>query len=191
VERNLYAVKLLKKLSVFLGFTILILLVARFLLLPHIFPKRYQAYVEQYAEKYLLESSFVYAVIFTESHFRPDAVSPKNAKGLMQITDKTGQWGAEAIGRSYSDKVLFDPEANIEIGCWYMNKLMVQFHDKEETVLAAYNAGSGNVSKWLADEKYSDDGLSLKEIPFGETKRYVKKVLITKKIYEVLYGREY
>ncbi len=182
--------KFIKKVSTLFLITTLFIVVARFILLPHIFPRRYQAYVEQYAEKYLLESSFVYAVMFTESHFRPDVVSPKNAKGLMQITDQTGQWGAEAIGRSYSEAVLFDPETNIEIGCWYFNKLMVQFYENEKTVLAAYNAGSGNVSKWLSNEDYSEDGTNLKEIPFGETKRYVKKVLITKKIYEMLYGRE-
>ena len=66
----------------------------------------------------------------------------------MQITDKTGQWAAKELGiKDYSDEKLYDPEINIQIGCWYINKLLNQFEDVE-TSLAAYNAGSGNVSKW-------------------------------------------
>ena len=54
-------------------------------------------------------------------------------------------------------------------------------------MLAAYNAGSGNVSKWLADPRYSSDGKTLTEIPFGETKRYVNRVFNNYKIYDKLY----
>lgn len=183
-------VKFIKKVVSLILLFIVFILLSRFVLLPHIFPRRYQFYVEQYAEKYFLETSLVYAVIFTESRFQPNAISPKDAKGLMQITDKTGQWAADTIGFPYTQYSLYNPEVNIQIGCWYLNKLMIQFQEPIETALAAYNAGSGNVSKWLENPQYSEDGKQLKEIPFGETKRYVKKVLVIKKIYEMLYERE-
>ena len=56
--------------------------------------------------------------------------------------------------------------------------------------MAAYNAGMGNVENWLKDENYSADGLSLEEIPFKETREYVKKVESAERIYEVLYFTE-
>ena len=67
-----------------------------------------------------------------------------------------------------------------------MHKLHNQF-ETTQTALAAYNAGSGNVSKWLQDSNYSDDGKTLKDIPYEETKKYVKKVMIVQKIYQWIY----
>lgn len=162
---------------------------ARFIVLPNIlFPQKYLEYVDKFSEKYNIEPSLVYAVMLTESHFVPDALSRKGAKGLMQISDLTGEWAAEEIGiMGYTNDSLYNPEVNIEIGCWYLNKLIVQFNEPLETALAAYNAGSGNVSKWLANNQYSDDGKTLKQIPFKETRNYIKKVLTAKKIYELLY----
>ncbi len=165
----------------------LMVLVCRWIALPYIFPRKHQYIVEQCATAYQLPPSLVYGVIFTESRFEKDAVSSKNAKGLMQIGEMTGNWAGEVLGiLDYSQEMLFIPEINIEIGCWYLKTLHNQF-ENTQTVLAAYNAGSGNVSKWLCDSHYSDDGKTLKEIPFGETKRYVKKVTITQKIYQWLY----
>ena len=82
-----------------------------------------------------------------------------------------------------------EPDVNIHMGCWYLNYLINYFHD-EDLALAAYNAGMGNVENWLKDENYSADGLSLEEIPFKETREYVKKVESAERIYEVLYFTE-
>ena len=112
----------------------------------------------------------------------------KDAKGLMQIGEITGEWAAELLDmEQYQKQMLFEPNINIQIGCWYLNKLTNQF-GTTQTALAAYNAGSGNVSKWLQDSHYSDDGKTLIDIPYGETKRYVKKVMFVQKIYQWLYG---
>ena len=106
----------------------------------------------------------------------------------MQITDGTGKWAAKSLKiEDYKQDSLFEPKKNIEIGCWYLNKLINQFEEPVETALAAYNAGSGNVARWLKDSEYSDDGRTLKKIPYPETEKYVKKVLMIKKIYQMLY----
>lgn len=178
----------LKKTANVILFFAVIIIVSRFLVLPQIFPQKYQTLVEQYAQQYEVDTSLVYAVMYVESKFDATAVSPKAAKGLMQISDGTGEWAAKEIGlENFTAASLFQPEINIQIGCWYLNKLTVQFAEPLETALAAYNAGSGNVSKWLSDSSYSDDGSRLKKIPYGETDRYVKKVLLIQKIYEFLY----
>lgn len=153
-----------------------------------LFPVKYADLVIKYSEKYNLDAYLVFSIIRVESKFNPQATSHKGAKGLMQITDQTGEWGAKEIGieNYYSDR-LYEPEINIQIGCWYIRKLINQYKNNLETSLAAYNAGSGNVSKWLENEKYSRDSEKLHFIPFKETREYVKKVVKSRKYYEFLY----
>lgn len=152
-----------------------------------IYPVKYKNIVIKYSEMYGIDPFLVFSIIKVESSFIPDAVSSKNARGLMQITEKTGSWGAEKIKlANYSTNQLFDPETNIEIGCWYLSVLYKEFKSTD-LVLAAYNGGSGNVSKWLKDSSLSKDGKSLSKIPFKETELYVKKVRNCYEIYKKLY----
>lgn len=178
-------VRWVKKLAVKLFIVCMLAAFAYCVLLPHILPREYSEYVEKYAAEYQLEESLVYAVIFCESHFQPDAVSPAGAVGLMQVTEETGLWAAGQVGLETPD--LRDPETNIRLGCWYLKWLEEKFSGIQETGLAAYNAGHGNVAKWLADEEKSRDGLNLDEIPFGETKSYVKRVQLAELLYRILY----
>lgn len=184
-----FNIKNIKKVANIILVIAMFVIFCRFIVLPNIlFPQKYLEYVDKFSEKYNIEPSLVYAVMLTESHFVSDALSSKGAKGLMQISDITGQWAAQEIGiMGYTNDSLYNPEVNIEIGCWYLNKLIIQFDEPLETALAAYNAGSGNVSKWLKNSDYSEDGKTLKQIPFKETRNYIKKVLTAKKIYEMLY----
>lgn len=184
-----FNIKNIKKVANMILVIAIFVIFCRFIVLPNIlFPQKYLEYVDKFSEKYNIEPSLVYAVMLTESHFVSDALSSKGAKGLMQISDITGQWAAQEIGiMGYTNDSLYNPEVNIEIGCWYLNKLIIQFDEPLETALAAYNAGSGNVSKWLKNNQYSEDGKTLKQIPFKETRNYIKKVLTAKKIYEMLY----
>ena len=158
-----------------------------FVVLPRVLPLKYQDIVSKYAATYALETSLVNGVIFCESHFEPEAVSRADAVGLMQITEETGWWAAEQMGLRANEVDLTDPETNIQIGCWYLNWLQNKFDGVTETVLAGYNAGHGNVAKWLADSEMSADGITLEEIPFVETKTYVKKVQLMQKIYSYVY----
>jgi soluble lytic murein transglycosylase len=152
------------------------------------FPAKYRDIVITYSEKYDLDPALIFAVIKTESNFNSDAVSHKNARGLMQVTDRTGEWGASVLKiDEFSQDLLYCPEINIEIGCWYMAMLLKEFRGDTDLALAAYNAGSGNVTKWLNDEQLSSSGESLDRIPFGETDRYLKKVKSLSQIYNKLY----
>ena len=155
--------------------------------LPRILPLKYQDSVVRYAELYGLERSLVNAVIFCESHFEPDAVSHADAVGLMQVTKETGWWAAEQLKMDADTMDLTDPDTNIHVGCWYLSWLMGKFDGVMETALAGYNAGHGNVTKWLSDEMMSIDGITLEEIPYEETKNYVHKVQLAEKIYRYVY----
>lgn len=159
------------------------------LLKKYSFPYEYKEYVDMYSSEYELDPLLVLSVMKAESDFDKDAVSRSDAKGLMQIMDSTGEWAAEEIGINYFlPTMLFDPELNIRIGCWYLNNLRAEFNDLDLEI-AAYNAGRGRVRKWLEDEEYSKDGTSLHYIPFKETKKYVDKVKTNYSIYKYLYKK--
>jgi soluble lytic murein transglycosylase len=152
-----------------------------------VMPFKYSDYITKYSKMYDLDPVLVSAVIKTESNFKADAVSSKNAYGLMQITKETAHWAADKMKiADFSTEKLVDPETNIMIGCWYLDNLKKEF-GSNDLVLAAYNAGRGNVEKWLADPAYSTDGKTLTNIPFNETANYIKKVDVYYKIYRFLY----
>ncbi|MCI9406028.1 MAG: lytic transglycosylase domain-containing protein [Oscillospiraceae bacterium] len=152
------------------------------------YPLEYEQTVRSASEEQSLAPSFVFAVIRTESSFRPDVESSVGARGLMQITEETFQWiqyrMKEESGASFDD--LFDGETNIRYGTFLLRMLLDEF-GSEANALCAYHAGWGNAQKWLENPEYAPDGKNITKIPFGDTKRYVEKVLDTKKMYEKLY----
>ena len=149
------------------------------------YPLRYEYYISSSAHEYGLDKFLVAAVIKTESNFVHDAHSGQ-ARGLMQLTDETAKWVAGKMNIEFNTDDVDIPEINIKMGCWYL-KYLIDKYGNIDTALAAYNGGMGNVSKWLVDKRYSDDGKTLKYIPFEETRNYVKKVNDYKKIYEEKY----
>ncbi|MDR0999791.1 MAG: lytic transglycosylase domain-containing protein [Clostridiales bacterium] len=149
------------------------------------YPLKHLPLIRAVSSKYGIEPSVVCAVIHAESRFAEKALSPKGAAGLMQITMPTAQWAAGKIGMEFNDSDIFDPEINITIGCWYLSWLMERY-ENADVVSAAYNAGSGNVDKWLVNMEYSNDGETLRKIPFKETSDYVRRVRVNKKIYDII-----
>jgi len=153
-------------------------------------PLKYREIIEKYSSEYGLDAYLIMAIIKVESNYNKDAVSHKGAKGLMQLTDQTAQWGAQKLGMDdYASDKVYDPETNIKIGCWYLNNLMKEFDNNLSLVLAAYNGGSGNVNKWLNDENLSKSGKTLDKIPFKETEQFIKKVMKEYHIYVKLYKK--
>lgn len=147
------------------------------------YPVAYNDYIVKYSSKYRLDRYLVMAVIKVESNFVPDARS-QYAAGLMQLTEETADWNAKEM--KLKDYDYLDPETNIMIGCHYLRHLIDKY-DNTDTALAAYNGGMGNVSKWLKDSNCSDDGVTLKYIPFEETRNYVIKVNKNWEHYKQLY----
>lgn len=150
------------------------------------YPREYRSIVEKQAEAYGLEESLVYAVIKAESNFDPKAESSAGALGLMQMMPDTFQWMQTHVGGEYDTEALFEPEVSIRFGCALLRLLLDQYSDVT-VALCAYNAGMGNVTSWLSDSTYSEDGITLVEIPFGETRLYVEKVLRYKENYDAIY----
>ena len=147
------------------------------------YPLEYEDIIVAKAEKYNLDPYLVCAMIKTESGFDETAVSPVGAQGLMQIMPETADWIAEKLEMTSYD--IFDPETNIEFGCWYLSFLQEKF-SSQNTIIAAYNAGHGKVAEWLEGE-HSADGENLDDIPYEETEKYVGKVARAYEKYKELY----
>ncbi len=150
-------------------------------------PLRYENYITKYSAKYNLDPYLIMGVISAESRFDKDAQSHKDALGLMQIKQDTAQWCIQHFELNADVADIYEPATNILIGCTYIDYLIDIFDGQVDTAIAAYNAGQGNVKNWLADSRYSTDGKTLIEIPFDETREYVKKVRHREEIYRDLY----
>ncbi|MCL2016792.1 MAG: lytic transglycosylase domain-containing protein [Defluviitaleaceae bacterium] len=139
------------------------------------FPIRHLEIIKQNAGNF--EPAFILAVIHAESSFRPYVVSHRGARGLMQVMDETGEWVANMMNfEYYNAETLFIPEDNIAIGSYFLNWLWRYFDGDKTLILSGYNAGIGNVNRWLQDERFSEDGLTLSYIPFLETRNYIQRV---------------
>ncbi len=167
-----------------------LLFLAFLYLLAHIAVKGFKIYYEpknldivyKYSSEYDLDPALVLAIIHAESKFEQYAVSSKGASGYMQLMEGTADWISENIKlENYSYDNIFDPEINIQLGSWYIKNLLQQFNDLN-TAIVAYNAGSGNVSRWLEEQNISK--IDEENIPFEESKTYLKRVLFNYKIYK-------
>src|SRR5690606_13294848 len=117
----------------------------------------------------------------------------KGALGLMQVMPETGAWVARQLSwPEFHPDMLYDPERNLTIGTWYLRHLANTFDGNLVVALAAYNAGQTRVQQWLAEQRWDGREETLADIPFGETRRYVRRVLDTMDTYIWLYdhGRE-
>ncbi len=177
--------KLIKFLIKFIIFLVIAAGIVYCMICIH-FPIKHYDIIEKYSNEYNLDPAFVCAIIKTESNFQENAESIKGARGLMQLMPDTIDWAVTKIPiKNFSYANVEKPEYNIRIGCWILNFLNEQL-DNEKLTVAAYNAGIGNVSKWLDDSKYSKDGINLHNIPYKETEKYVEKVELYKNIYTLL-----
>ncbi len=152
-------------------------------------PQAYREIVAKYAGQYNIPEYVILAVIKTESDFDPRATSSAGAMGLMQMMPSTFEWltGDEHLGEHLPVQRLYDPEVSIRYGTYYLKYLYRQFNYRRNTAIAAYNAGEGNVSKWLKSSEYSDGAGNLTHIPFDETRSYVSKVNSAIDLYQKLY----
>ena len=167
---------------------VIVVITALFISVKVNYPIKYTSCVNKYTSEYKLDKTLVYAIIKCESSFNKNATSKVGAMGLMQIMPDTGKWVAEKLAiKNFTSQDLLDSEKNIMIGVWYFKYLLDKFNGELSLAIAAYNAGPTNVSKWLEQEEYSNDGLTLNNIPFEETKKYEKKVMNTYTMYKKIY----
>lgn len=162
---------------------IVLLVVAIFIYLPSIlgdtiYPLKYENYIAKYSTEYGVDPALVAAVIMQESRFNPKAVSYAGAQGLMQFMPGTASTMAREVGKTNYD--IFDAETSVQFGAAHIRDLLLKYNGNIDAALAGYNAGTGNADRWLTA------GI-MDNVPFTETRNYIKNVKNYQKIYTTLY----
>ena len=143
-------------------------------------PRAYEWLAVPAARRYGLDPNVLLAVMRVESAYQKHIVSYAGAVGLMQIMPRTGQLIAHTLGHDdFTTADLLDPRLNLEFAAWYLSSLIHRFDGRLPLAIAAYNGGPHNVRRWIQE---SADGtpldVLLERIPFTQTHRYVRKVLV-------------
>ncbi|MEM6400818.1 MAG: transglycosylase SLT domain-containing protein [Cyanobacteria bacterium P01_D01_bin.116] len=141
------------------------------------YPFPYFDLISQWSQKRNLNPFLVVSLIRQESRFQEKIKSIADATGLMQVLPSTAEWIAPQINVDYESTSLEDPNDNIMYGTWYLDSTHKQYQDSSLLAVASYNAGPGNVSKWLKTLPIDDPDEFVEAIPFPETKNYVRQVL--------------
>ena len=147
-----------------------------------VYPLKYSATIREASEENGLEPAFVAGVIYTESRFRPDVESHREAYGLMQLLPESARFIQRKSG---IEGDYHDPEVNVRLGTWFLGYLEDRYQGDERLMLAAYNSGEGTVDAWVSDEGFD----IAKDIPYKETRHYVNDALEARKAYEEIYGK--
>jgi len=133
------------------------------------------------AQRYGVEPALVRAIVWRESRFNPRARGRVGEIGLMQLREEAAQEWADAEHiRGFEHSQCFDPITNALAGTWYLKKLLQRYKKTDDPVpyaLADYNAGRGNVLKWITGEAATNSARFIDQIAFPGTRDYVQSVM--------------
>jgi len=147
----------------------------------------YREVFGEFAREHGLDEAWVLGLVRQESHFIVDAHSAAGARGLMQLMPRTARWVARKIGlKHYHPKHMAEVKTNITLGTGYL-KLVLDDLGHEVLASAAYNAGPQRARRWR-DARPVEGAIYAENIPFDETRRYVKKVMSNAIFYAAIYG---
>ena len=148
------------------------------------FPLVYQDLLDQYAARHGLDRGWLYGLVRAESAFIEEAESPAGALGLMQVLPATGRKIAARLGlKNFKPRQLRRAETNIPLGSAYLRQMLDRFDGSLLLATAAYNAGPGRVARWRPGACMAPD-LWIAQIPFRETREYVRRVFYFAHIYD-------
>jgi soluble lytic murein transglycosylase len=148
------------------------------------YPLPYQPLFEQSSSAASISPTWAYGISRSESLFMPDVRSHAGAVGLMQLMPATGRAVAREIGLPYSGlHTLTNPASNIRLGTSYLGQMSERYGGNAVLATAAYNAGPHRVDRWLPDSGSIDARVWIENIPFNETRKYVKRVLSAQAIF--------
>lgn len=154
-----------------------------------VYPLKYAGAIRAGAARYDLDPALVAAVVYAESRFDEHARSSQGAVGLMQILPETAdQIADESGGVTFTTEDLETPRINVRYGSYYLRQALDAFDGDKVAAIASYNAGMGAVGEWVAQAHAEGHGLRIKDIPYPETRAYVKKVLEARRVYREEYG---
>ncbi len=149
------------------------------------FPTPFRDELVAQAKSAGIDPAYVYGLIRQESRFVMDARSGAGASGLMQIMPATARWTARKLGMPYTPDLINHRETNLRLGTGYLKLVLDRFDGSQALAAAAYNAGPNRLAKWR-DGPVLETAVWTENIPFGETREYVKRVLSNASIYAAM-----
>jgi soluble lytic murein transglycosylase len=149
------------------------------------FPMPFRDDVVAAAQEIGLDAAYVYGLIRQESRFIMDARSSVGASGLMQIMPATARWTAKKIGLPFTQDMVTDRHVNLRLGSSYLKLVLDDFGGSQALAAAAYNAGPSRPRRWR-EGALLEPAIWAENIPFAETRDYVKKVLSNATVYAVM-----
>jgi len=153
----------------------------------HAWPAPYEAELQRATRSGQPPPELVYSIMREESGYRPDAISPSGARGLLQLMPETATRVARDVQlEAFDPKDLFRPEVNIELGSAYLGQLLARFGGNAAAAIGSYNAGPDAVARWQPGGGAPED-VWIEQIPYDQTRGYVKRVLRSLHVYRVLY----
>jgi soluble lytic murein transglycosylase len=142
---------------------------------------RFDAAIGEAAKRYQLDPALIRAVIWRESDFQPDARGRAGELGLMQIRETAAsEWAAAEHIQNFDHAACLDPLTNVLAGTWYLRRVLRHYGQADDPLpfgLAEYNAGRGNVLKWLAGDHATNSAAFMERIGFPSTRVYVQKII--------------
>jgi soluble lytic murein transglycosylase len=154
-----------------------------------IYPLRYEREIGTAARRNGLNPALLAALIYRESAFDPGTTSPQGAVGLMQVLPSTAEEIAHTSGGvEFVLRDLESPRVNVLYGSYYLRRLLDRYGGAEFEAVAAYNAGQGNVDRWVDAARAADRPFDARVIPFSETREFVAEVERLRAIYDRVYG---
>ena len=154
-----------------------------------VYPLEYESAIRASAQRNDLDPALVAAVIYAESRFDAQARSAHGAVGLMQVLPETAaEIARETGGVAFVPADLDDPRVNIRYGCYSLRTVLDMFGGDRVAAIAAYNAGAGAVGEWEVAARAAGHALRVADIPYAETRAYVRSVLEARRIYRQTYG---
>jgi soluble lytic murein transglycosylase len=148
------------------------------------YPLPYHSSFEQHAASASIPSQWAYGVARSESLFMRDVRSSAGAIGLMQLMPATGKQVAKEIQLPYSGiDTLTNAQSNIQLGITYLGQMAERYGGNRILATAAYNAGPHRVDRWLPQSGTQDARIWIENIPFNETRKYVRRVMAAEMIF--------
>lgn len=151
------------------------------------YPMPFRKEVVSKADEIGLDPAYVYGLIRQESRFIMDARSSVGASGLMQLMPSTARWTAKKIGLAYSHDLIADRDMNLKLGTSYLKLVLDDFNGSQALAAAAYNAGPNRPRRWR-EGPVLEPAIWAENVPFPETRDYVKKVLSNATYYAAQLG---
>lgn len=156
------------------------------------YPAAHRALTKKVATEVGISPLLIWSLMRQESAYDDRARSWASANGLMQIIPRTGRKIAARLGvdDKYNFAVLQDPNVNVKFGAWYLGQLLHKFHGHVALAVGSYNAGPVAMARWLDRRPRTPTDEFVEDIPYRETRQYIKRVLGNLAVYQALYGKQ-